>query len=170
MDVLVLMGSSSDFEVMQHALPFFDQFGLQARVTVASAHRTPQRVHDEVLAAEQAGASVIICAAGMAAHLAGVVAGISNLPVIGVPLASGALDGLDALLSTVQMPAGIPVATVGVGKAGARNSAILCARMIGPHRPAVAKALAEYRLGMNAKVAAAADEVEALVAQRGSKV
>jgi phosphoribosylaminoimidazole carboxylase PurE protein len=165
MDVLVLMGSSSDYEVMQHTLPFFDQFGLNARVTVASAHRTPERVHDEVRAAEDAGAVAIICAAGMAAHLAGVVAGITNLPVIGVPLASGALDGLDALLSTVQMPAGIPVATVGVGKAGARNAAILCARMIGPHRPAVAQALAGYRQGMNAMVAKAAAEVEAQVAQ-----
>ena len=115
MDVLVLMGSSSDFEVMKHAVPFFKQFGLKARVTVASAHRTPDRVHDEVRAAEEAGAVAIICAAGMAAHLAGVVAGTTNLPVVGVPLASGALDGLDALRSTVQMPAGIPVATVGVG-------------------------------------------------------
>ena len=108
----------------------------------------------------------IICAAGMAAHLAGVVAGTTNLPVVGVPLASGALDGLDALLSTVQMPAGIPVATVGVGKSGARNAAILVARMVGPHRPAVAAALREYREGMNAKVAKAADEVEALVEQQ----
>ena len=165
MDVLVLMGSSSDYEVMQHAVPFFKQFGLRARVTVASAHRTPDRVHDEVRAAEEAGAVAIICAAGMAAHLAGVVAGTTNLPVVGVPLASGALDGLDALLSTVQMPAGIPVATVGVGKSGARNAAILVARMIGPHRPAVAAALREYREGMNAKVAQAADEVEALVKQ-----
>ncbi len=165
MDVLVLMGSSSDFDVMQHALPFFDQFGLDARVTVASAHRTPDRVHDEVRRAEAEGAVGIICAAGMAAHLAGVVAGTTNLPVIGVPLASGALDGLDALLSTVQMPAGIPVATVGVGKAGARNAAILCARMVGPHRPSVAEALRSYREGMNVKVAKAAAEVEAQVAQ-----
>ena len=164
MDVLVLMGSSSDFSVMQHAVPFFKQFDITARITVASAHRTPDRVHEEVRAAEEAGAVAIICAAGMAAHLAGVVAGTTNLPVIGVPLASGALDGLDALLSTVQMPAGIPVATVGVGKAGARNAAILVARMIGPHRPHVAAALKAYREGMNETVAQAAAEVEAQVA------
>ena len=122
------MGSSSDFSVMQHAVPFFKQFDITARLSlIASAHRTPDRVHEEVRAAEEAGAVAIICAAGMAAHLAGVVAGTTNLPVIGVPLASGALDGLGALLSTVQMPAGIPVATVGVGKAGARNAAILVA-------------------------------------------
>ena len=166
MDVLVLMGSSSDFEVMQYALPFFEQFGVNARMTVASAHRTPERVEAEVRAAEEAGAVAIVCAAGMAAHLAGVVAGATNLPVIGVPLASGALDGLDALLSTVQMPAGVPVATVGVGKAGARNAAILVARMIGAFRPEVGAKLATYRQGMHAKVAAAAEEVEAMIAAR----
>jgi phosphoribosylaminoimidazole carboxylase PurE protein len=164
MDVLVLMGSDSDYEVMQHAVPFYRQFDLDLRMTVASAHRTPERVEAEVLRAEKEGAFVIVCAAGMAAHLAGVVAGITNLPVIGVPLASGALDGLDALLATVQMPAGIPVATVGIGKAGARNAAILCARMVGPHRPAVAQALVDYRAGMTAKIAAAAKTVEARVA------
>jgi phosphoribosylaminoimidazole carboxylase PurE protein len=164
MDVLVLMGSDSDYEVMQHAVPFYRQFGLDLRMTVASAHRTPARVEAEVAKAEAEGAFAIVCAAGMAAHLAGVVAGITNLPVIGVPLASGALDGLDALLATVQMPAGIPVATVGIGKSGARNAAILCARMVGPHRPAVAQALVDYRGGMSAKIAAAADKVEARVA------
>ena len=163
MDVLVLMGSASDYEVMQHALPFFSRFGLDARVTVASAHRTPERVEAEVRAAEEQGAIAVVCAAGMAAHLAGVVAGATSLPVIGVPLASGALDGLDALLATVQMPAGIPVATVGIGKAGARNAAILCARMAAPFRPAVAASLRQYRAEMNASVAAAAAEVEALV-------
>jgi 5-(carboxyamino)imidazole ribonucleotide mutase len=163
MDVLVLMGSSSDYEVMQHALPFFSRFGLVTRVTVASAHRTPDRVEAEVRAAEEKGAFAIVCAAGMAAHLAGVVAGATNLPVIGVPLASGALDGLDALLATVQMPAGIPVATVGIGKAGARNAAILCARMAAPFRPEIAAALQDYRISMNASVVAAAAEVEALV-------
>ncbi|MDP8238507.1 MAG: 5-(carboxyamino)imidazole ribonucleotide mutase [Candidatus Hatepunaea meridiana] len=126
---LILIGSESDRKVMETALPYFDYFGIQADVKVSSAHRNPDKTAKLASNARKDGYQAIICGAGMAAHLAGVCAAHSDLPVIGVPLSGGAVDGLDALLSTVQMPSGIPVATFAIGKAGAINSAVFCARL-----------------------------------------
>lgn len=127
--VLVLMGSDSDMSTMLHSKDFFDYFGIEVEYKVSSAHRNPVQTAELAAKARDAGYSALVCGAGMAAHLAGVCAAHTDLPVIGVPLAGGMMDGLDALLSTVQMPRGIPVATVAVGKSGAVNAAILCARM-----------------------------------------
>ncbi len=130
MKVLILMGSDSDAPVMEGAADVLDDYGIKYKITVASAHRTPERVRKLVKEAEKKGAQAIICGAGMAAHLAGAVAAETVLPVIGVPLNASPLDGLDALLSTVQMPPGIPVATVAVGKAGAKNAGHLAAQIV----------------------------------------
>ena len=116
-DVVLLMGSASDWKYLKGGVALLGELGLTFRVHVTSAHRTPQRTKDIVRTAEDDGCKVFICAAGMAAHLAGVVASYTLRPVLGVPLPGGVLDGVDALLSTVQMPGGIPVATVAIGKA-----------------------------------------------------
>jgi phosphoribosylaminoimidazole carboxylase PurE protein len=130
MKVLILMGSDSDLSVMEAAAEVLEEYEIASEMTVASAHRTPERVRTLVASAERRGAEAIICGAGMAAHLAGAVAAVTVLPVIGVPLNASPLEGLDALLSTVQMPPGIPVATVAVGKAGAKNAGHLAAQII----------------------------------------
>lgn len=124
------MGSDSDLDTMQAAVEILDKFGVAREVNVLSAHRTPEATHAYVKDAEARGAQVFIAAAGMAAHLAGTVAALTTRPVIGVPMQAGALQGLDALLSTVQMPGGIPVACVAIGKAGAKNAAYLAAQIL----------------------------------------
>ncbi len=129
-DVIMLIGSDSDWDAMSKCHELLDELGIAHEVHVASAHRTPGRVMDIVQAAPSRGVKVFICAAGMAAHLAGVVAAHAHCPTIGVPMNGGMMDGLDALLSTVQMPPGVPVATMGVGSAGAKNAAILAAQII----------------------------------------
>lgn len=129
-EVLILIGSESDKDYASEAERYLNWFGISCRTVVASAHRTPQKVIDTLRQAEQDGARVVIAMAGMAAHLPGVVAAHTHLPVIGVPLPGGVMDGLDALLSVAQMPAGVPVACMAVGKAGARNAAVLAARII----------------------------------------
>ncbi len=128
--VAILMGSESDWPVMQAAAETLDKLAIEHEVRVTSAHRTPQATADYVADAVGRGCAVFICGAGMAAHLAGAVAAHTVRPVIGVPIDSGPLAGFDALLSTVQMPGGIPVATVAVGKAGARNAGYLAAQML----------------------------------------
>lgn len=128
--VSVMMGSKSDYALMQECLKVLEDFGVRYEVLVASAHRSLERVHQYVSDAEKKGAKVFIAAAGMAAHLAGGIAAITTKPVIGVPMPGGALDGLDALLSTVQMPSGMPVATVAIGKAGAMNAAYLAVQIL----------------------------------------
>lgn len=143
--VIILMGSDSDWDAMSKCHALLDELGIAHEVQVASAHRTPQRVMSIVAGAPARGVKVFICAAGMAAHLGGVVAAHAHCPVIGVPMAGGMMDGLDALLSTVQMPPGVPVATVGVGSAGAKNAAILAAQMIGLADQAVAERVAAWR-------------------------
>lgn len=130
MKVLILMGSDSDLPVMEGAAGVLEEYDVSYKMTVASAHRTPERVRTLVKEAEKKGAQCIICGAGMAAHLAGAVAAETVLPVIGVPINASPLNGLDALLSTVQMPPGIPVATVAVGKAGAKNAGHLAAQIV----------------------------------------
>jgi phosphoribosylaminoimidazole carboxylase PurE protein len=126
----ILMGSDSDLAVMQEALDALSRFGISAEITVASAHRSPRRVSEYARSASVRGLQVIIAGAGGAAHLAGVLAAETTLPVIGVPIASSPLGGWDALLATVQMPAGVPVATMAVGKAGARNAALLAVQIL----------------------------------------
>ncbi|MDP2360839.1 MAG: 5-(carboxyamino)imidazole ribonucleotide mutase [bacterium] len=139
--VLILMGSESDRAVFEAALPYYRHFGIQAEMKVSSAHRNPEQTARLAREARRAGVAVIVCGAGMAAHLAGVVAAHSSLPVIGVPLDASPLGGLDALLATVQMPAGIPVATVAIGKAGAINAAVLAARILSLGDPELAARL-----------------------------
>ena len=129
--VAVMMGSDSDFPVMKSTLEVLDAFDVQYEVRVSSAHRTPAATRDYVLDAQIRGCAVFIAAAGMAAHLAGAVAALTVRPVIGVPVDSGPLQGEDALLATVQMPGGIPVATVAIGKAGAKNAGYLAAQILG---------------------------------------
>lgn len=128
--VAVLMGSESDWPVMRKCTEVLDRLGVRFEVRVTSAHRTPAATADYVADAAARGCAIFICGAGMAAHLAGAVAAHTVRPVIGVPIDSGPLQGLDALLATVQMPGGIPVATVAVGGAGARNAAYLAAQML----------------------------------------
>jgi 5-(carboxyamino)imidazole ribonucleotide mutase len=144
-EVALLMGSSSDWQHLSPATAVMDELGLAYRVHVTSAHRTPERTIELVRAAEADGCEVFVCAAGMAAHLAGVVAAHTLKPVLGVPLPGGVLDGVDALLSTVQMPGGVPVATFAVGKAGARNAAFFAAHIVAARRPEVAEALRAAR-------------------------
>ena len=127
--VLILIGSESDRDTFTASLPYYEFFGIEAEILVSSAHRNAARTAALASSAREQGYCAIVCGAGMAAHLAGVVAAHSTLPVIGVPLDAGGLGGMDSLLATVQMPAGIPVATLAIGKAGARNAAVLVARM-----------------------------------------
>ncbi|HVQ41342.1 MAG TPA: 5-(carboxyamino)imidazole ribonucleotide mutase [Vicinamibacterales bacterium] len=156
MDVLILMGSDSDAPVMQAAGDALNEFGLTWEMTVASAHRSPARVLRLVEEAPGRGVKVFIVGAGAAAHLAGVVAAHTSLPVIGVPIDSSALKGMDALLSTVQMPPGVPVATVAIGKPGATNAGVLAAQMIALGQPEMAAKLVEYKKKLADKVEAAA--------------
>lgn len=128
--VAIMMGSDSDLQTMQGTVDVLKLLEVPFEVRITSAHRTPAATHDYVQDAEQRGCHVFIAAAGMAAHLAGVVAGLTTKPVIGVPIDTGPLQGMDALLSTAQMPAGIPVACVAIGKAGAKNSAWLAAQIL----------------------------------------
>ena len=158
--VLILMGSDSDAEVMSAAVDALTELGITSRMTVASAHRSPARVLRLVEEANAGGVRVFIVGAGAAAHLAGVVAAHTTRPVIGVPIDSSALKGLDALLSTVQMPPGVPVATVAIGKPGATNAGVLAAQMIALGDPAVAARLDAYKAKLAEKVEAAAKRLE----------
>jgi len=143
--VLILLGSESDLPVIEKMPALLARFGLSHRVEIASAHRQPDRLRELVTEADRTGTQVFVAVAGMAAHLPGVVASLTGRPVIGVPVAGGPLAGVDALLSIVQMPPGVPVATVAIGSAGARNAACLAARMIGLADPKVAAAVEDYR-------------------------
>lgn len=167
LDVMILMGSASDWKHLRGATEVLRRLGLEFRAHVSSAHRTPERTVDLVRSAESEGCRVFICAAGMAAHLAGVVAAQTLRPVLGVPLPGGVLDGVDALLSTVQMPGGIPVATFAVGPAGARNAAFFAAQIVAEYRPQVAVALAEVRCEDREMVAAADDQIAKSIAEEG---
>ena len=150
--VAILMGSPNDHEVMKPAADVLRQLGIEADVRVISAHRTPERLTRFLDAATGEGVAVVICGAGGAAHLAGVTAAHTLLPVLGVPIDSSPLQGFDALLSTVQMPAGIPVATFGVGRSGARNAGLFAAAILAGADPEVRKRLEEYRQEQSARV------------------
>src|ERR1700728_309398 len=143
--VSIVMGSDSDLEIMREAGKALDDFGIAYEIDVTSAHRSPDRSADFAKKAADRGIRVIIAGAGGAAHLAGVIAAHTILPVIGVPIPSTSLNGMDSLLSTVQMPAGIPVATVAIGKPGATNAGILAAQMIGLSDAGIAKKLEESK-------------------------
>jgi 5-(carboxyamino)imidazole ribonucleotide mutase len=152
--VAVIMGSKSDWETVRHAADILTRFGVPHECRVASAHRTPQRVMEYVTAAEGRGIEVLIAAAGGAAHLAGVAAAYTLIPVLGVPMESQSLKGLDSLLSIVQMPGGIPVGTLAIGKPGAINAALLAVAILANKRPALREKLREYRAEQAAKIEA----------------
>ena len=156
LDVLILMGSDSDLPVMQGAADLLHEFGVACEITIASAHRSPARVEQLIDDAHARGVRVFIAGAGAAAHLAGVVAARTTRPVIGVPIDSSALGGLDALLSMVQMPPGVPVATVSLGKSGATNAAVLAAQILSLSDARIAGRLEEYKRRLAEKVEQAA--------------
>ena len=159
--VLILMGSDSDAPVMQPAVDLLKELGISCEMTVAaSAHRSPARVQRLLDEAPSRGVKVFIVGAGAAAHLAGMVAAHTTRPVIGVPIDSSALKGLDALLSTVQMPPGVPVATVSIGKPGAMNAAVLAAQILAVGDPALAARLVEYKAQLAEKVERAAEKLK----------
>src|SRR3982751_458914 len=159
LQVMILMGSQNDAPVMQGAVDVLKELGISVEMTVASAHRSPQRVLRLIEEAGARGVEVFIVGAGAAAHLAGVVAAHVVKPVIGVPIDSSALKGLDALLSTVQMPPGVPVATVAIGKPGATNAGVLAAQMIALGDLALAAKLVDYKRTLAEKVEAAAQKL-----------
>ena len=144
----IVMGSDSDLETMQEAVKTLEKFGIGHEVNIISAHRTPQRAHEYASSAEDRGLEVIIAAAGGAAHLAGVIAAWTALPVIGVPMQTQLSGGLDSLLSMVQMPSGVPVACVATGKAGAKNSAILAAQILGVKYSEIRDKVKKYKKQM----------------------
>ena len=159
--VAVLMGSDSDLGTMQATLDVLGKLGVAWEVKITSAHRTPQATHDYVHDAENRGCAVFIAAAGLAAHLAGTVAGLTTRPVIGVPIDAGPLQGQDSLLSTVMMPGGIPVACVAIGKAGAKNAGYLAAQILGLVDPKIAEAVIKERQDNAAAVQAKDAELQA---------
>lgn len=146
----ILMGSKSDFDVVKPAVNVLKKFGVEVEVRVISAHRTPAEAHEFASTARENGMEVLICAAGKAAHLGGVIAALTTLPVIGLPVKTDMMGGLDSLLSIVQMPAGIPVATVGVN--GGENAGLLALQILGIKYPEIEKQLAAYKVAMREKI------------------
>lgn len=157
MKVAVIMGSKSDLPVLKPAIETLDDFGVEVEARVMSAHRTPELAADFAISAKDNGIEVIIAAAGKAAHLAGVIAGHTTLPVIGLPVKSSTMDGLDSLLSTVQMPEGVPVATVAIN--GAKNAALLAVQMLALKYTELAVLLDDFKQDMAEKVMAADEEL-----------
>ncbi len=160
----ILMGSDSDFEIMAEAGRALKSFGVPFEMTVSSAHRSPERTASYTRQARERGIKTLIIGAGAAAHLAGVVAAETTLPVIAVPIDSSALQGLDALLATVQMPAGIPVATMAIGKAGARNAGIFAVQLLASENVALQQKLEEFKKDLAAGVVKKAEALQARVA------
>jgi len=156
--VLILMGSASDFDVIKKSTEIFKELDISFEIDICSAHRTPDRAKKYAEEAEQRGIEVIIAAAGMSAHLAGFIAAHTTLPVIGVPIASGALNGFDALLSTVQMPSGVPVATVGIN--GAENAAYLACEILSLKYPDIRDKLKQKRREMHNKVLEESEKIK----------
>ena len=155
----IVMGSDSDWPLVQKACETLDSFGVPYETRVISAHRTPEVAIDYSKTAEERGLKVIIAAAGGAAHLGGVLAAATVLPVIGIPMPGGALNGLDALYATVQMPSGVPVATVACGSAGPANAALLAVQILGGSDAALRSKFREFKEGLKAKVAAANERI-----------
>ena len=150
--VAIIMGSDSDLPIVEAIFPILDSFGVKFTKTVMAAHRTPHAVMDLIKKSEENGCKVFIAAAGMAAHLAGAVAAHSTRPVIGIPIESGGMGGIDSLLSTAMMPPGVPVATVAVGKSGAKNSAILAVQILALGDDNLAQKLEDYKTNMREEV------------------
>lgn len=150
--VAVVLGSNSDYPILQDLVKLFEEFEIAFEITISSAHRSPDRTHRYAATLEERGIQIVIACAGGAAHLAGVLAAHTILPVIGVPVDSSPLRGLDALLSTAMMPAGVPVATMGIGKAGAANAAILAAQILARNDPSLAERLHNHKERLAAQV------------------
>jgi 5-(carboxyamino)imidazole ribonucleotide mutase len=151
----IIMGSKSDWETMRHAADVLDQLGVAHETRIVSAHRTPKRLYDYAHSAKDRGLKLVIAGAGGAAHLPGMAASMTELPVLGVPVETQALKGLDSLLSIVQMPAGIPVGTLAIGKAGAINAGLLAAAILANHDKALAQRLRAWREAQTGSVAEA---------------
>jgi len=161
--VSIIMGSKSDYEIMKECAKTLEKFSVPYELIISSAHRSPERTKNYIKQAEEKGAKVFIAAAGMAAHLAGAVAANTTKPVIGVPMKGGAMDGMDAMLSTVQMPAGMPVATVALGKAGAVNAAYLAMQILALDDTELATKLYEDRIAKAKKVETDSNEIEVIL-------
>lgn len=161
--VSIIMGSKSDYEIMKNCADTLEQFGVKYELIISSAHRSPARTKEYIKTAEEKGSKAFICAAGMAAHLAGAVAAATTKPVIGVPMKGGAMDGMDAMLSTVQMPAGMPVATVALGRAGAVNAAYLAMQILAISDKELAIKLQEDRVVKEKKVVNDSKEIEVIL-------
>ena len=161
--VSIVMGSKSDYDVMKNCASTLEEFGVKYELIISSAHRTPTRTKEYIKSAEAKGAKVFICAAGMAAHLAGAVAASTTKVVIGVPMKGGAMDGMDAMLSTVQMPAGMPVATVALGSAGAKNAAYMAIQILALHDKELQSKLDEDRQNQIKKVEEDSRTVEVIL-------
>ena len=161
--VSIIIGSKSDYEVMSECAKTLEKFGVLHELIISSAHRSPQRTKDYIVSAEKKGAKVFVAAAGMAAHLAGAVAATTTKPVIGVPMKGGAMDGMDAMLSTVQMPSGMPVATVALGKAGAVNAAYLAMQILALEDKDLEAKLLEDRILKSKKVESDSKDIEVLL-------
>ncbi len=150
--VAIVLGSDSDYPVIEDMIKTLKDFGIEHELTISSAHRSPERTQKYAVELEQRGVQVVIACAGAAAHLAGVIAAHTILPVIGVPIDSSPLNGLDALLSTSMMPAGVPVATMGIGKSGASNAAVLATQILALQNPELAGRLRKYKAKLAARV------------------
>lgn len=165
--VAIVLASDSDLETMVDGMRLLDGFGIRYSLAVLSAHRSPEKVREWALAARSHGVQVIIAVAGKAAHLAGVIAAHTTLPVLGVPAEGGSLGGLDALLSTAQMPGGVPVGTLGIGKAGASNAAILAARILSLKEERLAERLDRYREELEKETLAKGERIGQRLAGKG---
>jgi len=161
--VSIILGSKSDYEIMKECAKTLENFTVPYEIIISSAHRSPERTKNYIKSAEEKGARVFIAAAGMAAHLAGAVAATTTKPVIGVPMKGGAMDGMDAMLSTVQMPSGMPVATVALGKAGAINAAYLAMQILALDDEELATKLQEDRIAKAKKVETDSAEIEVIL-------
>lgn len=167
--VSIIIGSRSDYEIACEASKILDSFGVPYELIISSAHRSPQRTAQYVSDASKRGAEIFICMAGMAAHLAGAVAANTIKPVIGVPMPGSAIDGIDALYSTVQMPSGIPVATLAIGKAGAKNAAYLSVQMLALNNESLSAKLAEDRAKQATNLEEDSKKVEVLLKDKSWK-
>jgi len=163
----IIMGSDSDAPIMQEAAKTLQQFGVEYEIGVYSAHRSPHRTNEYVTSARTRGLKIIIAGAGSSAHLAGVTAAETILPVIGVPIDSSPLTGFDALMSTVQMPPGVPVSTMGVGKSGAINAAILAVEILALSDPGLAEKLVDYKAKLEVAVAEKSKKVASEIGPKG---
>lgn len=161
--VSIIMGSKSDYEIMKNCADTLEKFNVKYELIISSAHRSPARTKDYIKNAEEKGSKAFICAAGMAAHLAGAVSASTTKPVIGVPMKGGAMDGMDAMLSTVQMPSGMPVATVALGKAGAVNAAYLAMQILAINDKELAVKLQEDRIVKAKNVETDSSEIEVIL-------